>query len=129
MTAAWQTTAAVIGALFVLIANALPAAEAPEVATIENRLPVTSGVPALDARVVLLSVDGVPVDEAAAQNRVLPGRHLLKVLCAARVFAGMGAVELPVTFDLKIDVTAGEIWRLDAELSAQGDCRPILVRR
>ncbi|MFN0040257.1 MAG: hypothetical protein ACKVP2_12155 [Burkholderiales bacterium] len=129
MTAVRQLISIVCGALIVLLANVLQAAEAPQVATIENRLPVTSGVPALDARVVLLSVDGVSVDEAAARNRVVPGRHQIKVLCASRVFAGMGAVELPVTVDMTIDVAAGEVWRLDAELSAQGDCRPTLARR
>jgi hypothetical protein len=104
--------------------GAVLAAEAP--ALIKNR-PLAVGIgKEVDASVSVVAIDARPVVDEESDVEVAPGRHEIEVACTARVFVGMGTVDFPSKSVLTIDVQSGRVYRLDAKVTVQGDCTPVL---
>ena len=78
------------------------------------------------AEASVVAVDGVPVGETSTEIRLPAGMRSIEVNCAASVFAGMGRVRLEHKSVLKSQIEAGKIYQLQARVSAQGDCTPVL---
>ena len=103
---------------------AAPAAEPP--AVIRNRALTVGGGKEVDAAVKVVAIDSRPVVDEKSHIEVAPGKHLIEVVCTARVFVGMGNVDFPSNSVLTIRVESGREYRLDAQLTVQGDCTPVL---
>jgi hypothetical protein len=103
---------------------AAPAAEPP--AVIMNRALTVGGGKEVDAAVKVVAIDSRPVIGEKSLIEVAPGRHVIKVVCTARVFVGMGTVDFTSNSVLSIQVESGREYRLDAKLTLQGDCTPVL---
>ena len=78
------------------------------------------------AEASVVAVDGVPVGETSTEIRLPAGMRSIEVNCAASVFAGMGRVRLEHKSVLTSQIEAGKIYQLQARVSAQGDCTPVL---
>ena len=103
---------------------AAPAAESP--AVIMNRARTGGGGKEVDAAVNVVAIDSRPVVDKKSRIEVAPGQHVIEVVCTARVFVGMGTVDFPSTSVLTIRVESGRVYRLDAKVTVQGDCTPVL---
>jgi len=101
-----------------------PAAEPP--ALIRNRALTVGGGKEVDAAVKVVVIDSRPVVDAISHIEVAPGNHVIEVACTARVLVGMGTVDFPSTSVLTIRVESGRVYRLDAKVTVQGDCTPVL---
>ncbi len=78
------------------------------------------------AEASVVAVDGVPVGEISTEIRLPAGMRSIEVNCGASVFAGMGRVRLEHKSVLTSRIEAGKIYQLQARVSAQGDCTPVL---
>ena len=78
------------------------------------------------AEASVVAVDGLPVGKTSAEVRLPAGMRSIEVNCAASVFAGMGRVRLEHKSVLTSQIEAGRIYQLQARVSAQGDCTPVL---
>lgn len=103
---------------------AAPAAEPP--AVIRNRALTVGGGKEVDAAVKVVAIDSRPVVDEKSHVEVAPGEHVIEVVCTARVFVGMGTVDFPSKSILIIQVESGRVYRLDAKVTVQGDCTPVL---
>lgn len=103
---------------------AAPAAEPP--AVIRNRAVTVGGGKEVDAAVKVVAIDSRPVVDEKSPIEVAPGEHVIEVVCTARVFVGMGTVDFPSKSALTIRVESGRVYRLDAQVTVQGDCTPVL---
>jgi len=99
---------------------------ADQTATILNRAFVGSTGSGIDLAVTTVSIDSVPVTQDTPQVRVDAGVRDIEVLCATRVFAGMGRVDLNFTTTVSVDLEVGRVYQLDAQVTEQGDCTPQL---
>ena len=104
--------------------GAVPAAESP--ALIKNRALAVGAGKEVDAAVSVLAIDARMVADEESDVEVAPGRHEIEVACTARVFVGMGTVDFPSKSVLTIEVQSGRVYRLDAKVTVQGDCTPVL---
>lgn len=100
------------------------AAEPP--AVIRNRAVTVGGGKEVDAAVKVVAIDSRPVVDEKSPIEVAPGEHVIEVVCTARVFVGMGTVDFPSKSALTIRVESGRVYRLDAQVTVQGDCTPVL---
>jgi len=100
------------------------AAEPP--ARIVNRALAVGGGKEVDAAVKVVAVDSRPVVDQRSGIEVAPGEHIVEVMCTARVFVGMGTVDFPSKSALTVNLESGHVYRLDAKVTVQGDCTPIL---
>ncbi len=103
---------------------AAPAAEPP--AVIRNRALIVGGAMEVDAAVKVVAIDSRPVVDEKSHVEVAPGEHVIEVVCTARVFVGMGTVDFPSKSALTIQVESGRVYRLDAKVTVQGACTPVL---
>lgn len=103
---------------------AAPAAEPP--AVIMNRALTVGGGKEVDAAVKVVAIDSRPVVAETSDIEIAPGKHVIEVLCTARVFVGMGTVDFPSKSALTIQLESGRVYRLDAKVTVQGDCTPVL---
>jgi hypothetical protein len=103
---------------------AAPAEEPP--AVIWNRAVTMGGGKEVDAAVNVVAIDSQSVAEEDSYIEVGPGRHVIEVVCTARVLVGMGTVDFPITSILTIQVESGRVYRLDAKATVQGACTPAL---
>jgi hypothetical protein len=103
---------------------AAPAAEPP--AVIRNRALTVGGGKEVDAAVNVVAIDSRPVVAKTSHIEIAPGKHVIEVLCTARVFVGMGTVDFPNKSALTIQLESGREYRLDAKVTVQGDCTPVL---
>jgi hypothetical protein len=103
---------------------AAPAAEPP--AVIMNRALTVGGGKEVDAAVNIVAIDSRPVVDKKSRIEVAPGQHVIEVVCTARVLVGMGTVDFPSKSAITIDVESGRVYRLDAKVTVQGDCTPML---
>jgi hypothetical protein len=101
-----------------------PAAEQP--AVVRNRAMTVGGGKEVDAAVNVVAIDSRPVVDKKSHIEVTPGEHVIEVVCTARVFVGMGTVDFPSKSALTIRVESGRVYRLDANVTVQGDCTPVL---
>ena len=99
---------------------------ADQTATIVNRAFVGSTGAGVDLAVTTVSIDSVPVAGEKPQVQVSAGVRAIEVLCATRVFAGMGRVDLNFKTTVTVDLEAGRVYQLDAQVTEQGDCTPQL---
>ena len=99
---------------------------AEEAAVIRNRAFTPGGGKEVDAAVRIMAVDSVPVSATLPQVRVPAGTRVIEVVCTARVFVGMGTVDFDSKSALTVQVTGGRSYQLDAGVSVQGDCSPVL---
>ncbi len=107
-------------------AFAIGLACADESATILNRAFAGSTDTGLDLALTIVAVDSVPVDEEQPQVQLAPGKHSIEVLCATRVFGGMGRADLSTKASISAELQAGHVYQLHAEASERGDCAPQL---
>lgn len=103
---------------------AAPAAEPP--AIIRNRALTVGGGKEFDAAVNVVAIDSRPVVGEKSHIEVAAGEHEIEVVCTARVLVGMGTVDFPGKSTLTIRVESGRVYRLDAKVTVQGDCTPVL---
>ena len=103
---------------------AAPAAEPP--AVIRNRALTVGGGKEVDAAVNVVAIDSRPVVDETSHIEIAPGKHVIEVACTARVLVGMGTVDFPNKSALTIRVESGRVYRLDAKVTVQGDCTPVL---
>jgi hypothetical protein len=103
---------------------AAPAAEPP--AVIMNRALTVGGGKEVDAAVKVVVIDSRSVVDEKSPIEVAAGEHVIEVECTARVFVGMGTVDFPSKSALTIRVESGRVYRLDAKVTVQGDCTPVL---
>jgi hypothetical protein len=103
---------------------AAPAAEPP--AVIMNRALTVGGGKEVDAAVKVVVIDSRSVVDEKSPIEVAAGEHVIEVECTARVFVGMGTVDFPSKSVLTIRVESGRVYRLDAKVTVQGDCTPVL---
>jgi hypothetical protein len=103
---------------------AAPAAEPP--AVIRNRAVTVGGGLEVDAAVKVVAIDSRPVVDEKSCIEVAPGKHVIEVVCTARVLVGMGTVDFPGKSVLTIQVESGRVYRLDAKVTVRGDCTPAL---
>ena len=99
---------------------------ADQTATILNRAFVGSTGSGIDLAVTAVSIDSVPVAGEKPQVQVSAGVRAIEVLCSTRVFAGMGRVDLNFKTTVTVDLEAGRVYQLDAQVTEQGDCTPQL---
>ena len=99
---------------------------ADQTATIVNRAFAGSTGAGVDLAVTTVSIDSVPVTLDAPQVLVDAGVRDIGVLCATRVFAGMGRVDLNFKTTVSVDLEVGRVYQLDAQVTEQGDCTPQL---
>jgi hypothetical protein len=109
-----------------LLAATAGVLKAEESAIIRDRGFAAGGGKEVDAAVRIVTIDSVPVDAKLSQSRVPAGTHVIEVSCTARVFVGMGTVDFPNKSALTIRVESGRVYRLDAKVTVQGDCSPVL---
>ena len=102
----------------------VPAAQSP--AVIRNRALVPGAGKEVDAAVKVLAVDARPISGASAEVDVAPGRHIIKILCTARVLAGMGTVDFESKSEIAMTAESGRIYQLDGIATVRGECRPVL---
>lgn len=91
-----------------------------------NRALTVGGGKEVDAAVNVVAIDSRPVVDGKSHIEVAPGQHVIEVICTARVFVGMGTVDFPSKSVLTIRVESGREYRLDAKVTVQGDCSPVL---
>ena len=103
---------------------AAPAAEPPAVS--RNRAMTVGGGKEVDAAVKVVVIDSRSVVDEKSPIEVAPGEHVIEVVCTARVFVGMGTVDFPSKSALTIRVESGRVYRLDAKVTVQGACTPVL---
>jgi len=101
-------------------------AQADQTATILNRAFVGSTGSGIDLAVTTVSIDSVPVTQDTPHVLVDAGVRDIEVLCATRVFAGMGRVDLNFKTTVSVDLEVGRVYQLDAQVTEQGDCTPQL---
>ena len=109
--------------IFAAICAAGPS-HADQTATIFNRAFVGSTGSGIDLAVTTVSIDSVPVAQDTPQVLVDAGVRAIEVLCATRVFAGMGRVDLNFKTTVSVDLEVGHVYQLDAQVTEQGDCTP-----
>ena len=114
-------TACIVLALW---CGAVLAAELP--ALIKSRALAVGAGKEVDAAVSVVAIDSRPVVDEESDVEVAPGQHAIEVACTARVFVGMGTVDFPSKSVLTIEVQSGRVYRLDAKVTMQGDCTPVL---
>ncbi len=108
------------------LGGGLAAAAAESPALIRNRVLTVGGAKEVDAAVSVLAIDSRPVADKKTEFEVSPGKHVIEIVCTARVFVGMGTVDFPSKSVLNIQVEGGRAYRLDAKATVQGDCTPVL---
>ena len=108
------------------LAGGLAASAAEPPALIRNRALTVGGGKEVDAAVKVVAIDSRPVVDEKSHTEVAPGRHAIEVVCTARVLVGMGTVDFPSNSVLSIEVQSGRVYRLDAKVTVQGDCTPVL---
>ena len=123
----WKLVCRLVHSACIVLAlwgGAVLAAEPPALIKI-RALAVGTGKE-VDAAVSVVAIDARPVVDEESDVEVAPGRHEIEVECTARVFVGMGTVDFPSKSVLTIDVLSGRVYRLDAKVTVQGDCTPVL---
>ncbi|MEO8007214.1 MAG: hypothetical protein ABI728_01645 [Betaproteobacteria bacterium] len=126
-TTDWKLGCRLVQSAWIVLAlwgGGLPAAESP--AFIKNRALAVGAGKEVDAAVTVVAIDARPVADEESDVEVAPGRHEIEVACTARVFVGMGTVDFPSKSVLTIEAQSGRIYRLDAKVTVQGDCTPVL---
>ena len=111
--------------IFAVLFAASPS-NADQTATILNRAFVGSTGAGVDLAITTVSIDSVPVTEEKPQVQVSAGVRAIEVLCSTHVFAGMGRVDLNFKTTVTVNLEAGRVYQLDAEVTEQGDCTPQL---
>jgi hypothetical protein len=100
-------------------------ASADDQAIIRNK-PLDSQRKELDSTVYVTKVNDLDVAEDQTEIEVTAGERTLEVACIVRTFVGMGTVDLGKSTRMNIKLEAGRIYQLNAKLSGEGDCTPIL---
>jgi hypothetical protein len=80
----------------------------------------------LDTAVYVTKVNELDMEEGQDEIEVSPGNRILEVACIVRTFVGMGTVDLGKSTRMSVTLAAGRTYRLDAKLTKDGDCTPIL---
>ncbi len=108
------------------LAGGLVASAAEPPAVIANRAFTVGGGKEVDAAVNVVAIDSRPIAGTKSRIDVTPGQHAIEVTCTARVFVGMGTVDFPGKSVLTLVAESGREYRLDAKVTVQGDCTPML---
>ena len=103
---------------------AAPTAEPP--ALIMNRALTVGGGKEVDAAVNVVAIDSRPVVDKKSFVEIAPGRHVIEVVCTARVFVGMATVDFHSKSAITLEVESGRVYRLDGKATVRGDCTPAL---
>jgi hypothetical protein len=101
-------------------------AHADQTSTILNRAFAGSTGTGNDLEVRIVSVDSVALTEEKPQVQVNAGARALEVLCTTRVFGGMGRADLEFKTTVTVNLEAGRVYQLDAQVMEHGDCTPQL---
>lgn len=112
--------------LALALGGGLAALAADPPAIIRNRALTVGGGKEVDAAVSVVAIDSRPVIGEPSLVEVAPGEHVIEVLCTARVFVGMGTVDFPSQSVATVHAESGREYRLDAKVTVQGDCTPVL---
>jgi hypothetical protein len=112
--------------IVVIVGGGLAAPAALPPAVIMNRALTVGGGKEVDAAVKVVAIDSRPVVAETSDIEIAPGKHVIEVACTARVFVGMGTVDFPSKSALTIQLESGRVYRLDAKVTVQGDCTPVL---
>jgi hypothetical protein len=111
---AWALSAALAAGL----------SHADQTATIRNRAFVGSTGAGTDLEVRIVSVDAIPIAQETPHIEIDAGARAVEVLCSTRVFAGMGRTDLSYKTTVTVELEAGRLYQLDAQVTQRGECTP-----
>lgn len=110
---------------FILLAWASASAPAADHAIIKNKV-LDAQRKELDTAVYVTKVNDLGMEEGQAEIEVSAGERTLDIYCIVRTFVGMGTVDIGKSTRMIVKLDAERTYRLDAKLSAEGDCTPTL---